>query len=134
MLYQRFSCLGLLLLHLTGCGGAQSDVQISFVAPADGEVVAATDTLTFTVFVSDTFFLSENFGGAPQEGEGHWHLNLLEGSEVTRLTMTSDASVQLDLTPLALPPGLTSFQAQLVGNDHVPVDPPVTDILELTIQ
>lgn len=118
--------LGLMLLTTLAC---QPDPTVSILSPADNALVTAP-ALEVVVAASDTFILDEAaVGGANERGHGHIGLFLDEAKVAT----VTRSSVILNLDVLGIGDGFHTLEAQLLNNDRTPVDPPVTDRVEITV-
>ncbi|MCO4745722.1 MAG: hypothetical protein KC912_13095 [Proteobacteria bacterium] len=101
--------------------GPPAEVRLLF--PETNPDVAYCPDITAYAAV-DEFTLSDDIGGNPVPGEGHWHLIRAVGCEEAVLGETSGSYIELT-GGAALAPGNHTLWAELVGNDHQPLDPPV---------
>jgi len=89
--------------------------SIAIISPEDGTV---DFPLTVTVDIQNFILEPSLVGGDPEEGHGHWHLNI-DGAYYDYSAYDS-LEVASGLTP-----GSHTFQAELVNNNHTSLDPPV---------
>lgn len=88
-----------------------------------------------------SFDIVEKLGEAPEDGEGHVHFYIdvddlpTEPGEpaVTDDRRTYHAAAQTSHRWQNVRAGTHTFAVQLVNNDHTPLDPPVTDEVEIRV-
>lgn len=141
----RAAAIGAILMvalgvMLSGCTSAPETPTIRITAPANGATVLAGD-VRVDVDV-ENFNIVDKAGQAPVLGEGHVHFYM----DLTTLPSTAGqpatppdpgilwAHVTDDTyTFTNVSPGVHTFAAQLVNNDHTPVVPVVSDTVTITV-
>lgn len=142
------SALCLLALAGTACFGGtrgSSDVDASrteqpavrFIVPADGTTVEPGE-LTVRIVV-EAFILADALGEEPEIGRGHVHFYLdveihtAPGEPAVTEEGTYAAVAGTTHTWEGIEPGKYTLGAQLVENDHTPLEPPVTATVQITV-
>lgn len=130
---------GDMIIWPVGQGGTPSVVALSLaeaqpllniVSPLEGEILPTGDV---TVSVQALGFdLVDKLGQAAQPGEGHLHFYMdvdiptAPGEPAVTANGTYKVTTEASVTWEDVAPGEHTFSAQLVNNDHTPLDTPVT--------
>jgi hypothetical protein len=111
-----------------GGGAAQATVALTL----DPTTVAAGDTVEATVTVTN--FVFEAPSGQPnEEGHGHYHLYLDDAVGGDYLASAQSPTVTFTM-PADTAPGPHTVRISLGDHDHGPVNPPVEDIVDITVE
>ncbi len=117
---------------------AETEPRLEIVTPTNGAVVRSGE-LTVEVEVTN-FGVTDALGESPVKGEGHVHYYLnVEPPTTPREAAVSEegtyaASAETSYTWQEVEPGKPVWlYAQLVNNDHTPLDPPVTAELRVIV-
>ncbi|WP_164913766.1 outer membrane protein assembly factor BamB family protein [Methanoculleus taiwanensis] len=112
--------------------------NVTITMPENGSTVSAGNV---TVDVNITnFSLVDNLGGAPVAGEGHIHYYLdvapptEQGKPAVPENGSYAVSTNTSYTWENVTPGMHNLSVQLVNNDHTPLDPPVTAMVNVTAE
>lgn len=108
-------------LALGGCGtdgipgfdGPRSGPRIAFTSPDPGEEIYSS-SVRVKVHTQGITLAPESIGGAPVDGEGHYHF-YVNGSAAGE--GAHDSFLVTDLTP-----GMHEITARLFSNDHMPIE------------
>ncbi len=100
------------------------DPSIAFTHPADGGTVG-TQGAQFRVDVQGLELDSENLGGNPIPGHGHYHV-FVDGS------FTGTTPTELTFTIPSFTPGSHTVQVDLRTNNHQLLSPTVEDMITVT--
>jgi len=106
----------------TACTGSPT---ISIVPPTSTTVSGNSFHLSITV--QNFVFSNPSFGKELVSGVGHWHVFLDNIAMPNMLTMAFTDNQQVYLTGVA--PGVHTFYAVLVNNQHMPLMDPATGML-----
>ncbi len=112
--------------------------QIAISSPEDGSTVNSTN-VTVTVQVNN-FNLTDKLGEANVAGEGHIHYfkdveaPTTQGEPAITEAGTYVPTPNTSYTWMDLTPGMHMFSVELVNNDHTPLNPPVTDKVNVTVE
>lgn len=116
--------------------GAVPSVRIT--APAEGATVAAGD-LQISIVVSN-FEAVNKLGAAKSAGEGHVHffvdvsaIPTAPGKPAVSAEGTYHAVATTSYTITNVGPGNHTIAAELVNNDHTPLEPPVVAKVSFTV-
>ncbi|HEV8573899.1 MAG TPA: DUF4399 domain-containing protein [Dehalococcoidia bacterium] len=120
--------------------GQVANQTVAIVTPEDGASVDAGD-IVITVAVGG-FEIVDKLGDDAVDGEGHliFYLDVDEmptmpGQEaLIEDARSSHAAASTSYTWKFVRPGTHSFGVQLVNNDHTPLEPPVLDDVEVTVE
>lgn len=117
-----FYYYGLFLPQPT-CSTCNGPASISIIPPASN--IVKGDSFTLTVNVQNFFFSNPSYGKELVTGVGHWHIFINEMNAVyerpmmsNMLTMAYTNNQQVYLTGVT--PGIHTFYAVLVNNQHMP--------------
>ena len=88
--------------------------------------------VTATVSVTD-FVLEAPNNQQNQAGHGHYHIYLDGASGGNYLVANQVPSVTFTI-PASTTPGAHSLKVSLSDNHHVPLTPPVEDVVAITVQ
>ncbi|MDX1582218.1 MAG: YCF48-related protein [Thermoanaerobaculia bacterium] len=117
---------------LTPAVTASVDVSVSTAMPAI-DIVWPADGMTIPpgvpsikVEVSDFTLDCDASGGAPEQGTGHYHVEI-DGS------LDAQACLAMPALTTELEPGSHTITVKLVGNDHAPLDPSVEETITVEV-
>ena len=116
-------------------GASAGTPTIAFVSPAPGSTVSGD--FTVTVKTSGITLANALFGKTNVPGYGHWHLNVDSTSGpmmgmATMMGMSGTDTFQGSTKGIA--PGMHSFFAILVDNQHAPLMPEVVAQVDLVVK
>jgi hypothetical protein len=115
----------------TAAGGA----SVKLTTPSDGSKLPA-GSIGLAAEVAGFDVVAKQFQ-PPVDGEGHVHFYLdVDELPATHARPTTGAYRSVSRTTYTwpdVPPGEHTFAIQLVGNDHVPLDPPARDEVRVTV-
>jgi len=97
----------------SACGGSPT---ISIISPTSG--IVKGNSFSLSVNVQNFLFSNPSYGKELVAGVGHWHIFLDQVMMSNMLTMAFTNSQQVYLTGVA--PGIHTFYAVLVNNQHMP--------------
>lgn len=133
---RRLAVVASVLLAITACGsGGGAMPTVGFRAtPSGGDVEVEAYPRDFQVV--------DKLGREASNGEGHVHFYLDVKQIPTtpgRPAVTSDgktyhATAQTTYTWMDVPKGTHTLAAQLVNNDHTPLEPPVVAQQDVTVE
>ncbi len=112
-----------------GTGGATGEASVTMTV--DPTTVAAGDDITATVTVTN--FVLEAPGGANQEGHGHYHI-YLDGASGGQYLIADQEPTTTFTIPANTAPGAHTLRVSVSDNSHVPLSPPVEDIVDITVE
>lgn len=113
-----------------GSGG--SDTAISVTLSLDPLAMSAGATVNGTIGV-ENFVLEAAVGQPNQTGHGHYHIYLDEAFGIDYLVSDNVPSVPITI-PEDTAPGIHTIRISLGENNHLPLNPPVEDIVDITVQ
>ena len=145
-----------LLVSAVACGGGASSTptpiqtqpsaeeaskpSVEITYPAErGDPLPSGDVLV--ALTVRAFGIVDEIGSKPQDGKGHvvYYLDVPEipsrpgASALAEQTGRSAASARTSHTWTDVAPGRHSLGVQLVNNDDTPLEPPVTDEIEIVV-
>jgi plastocyanin len=112
--------------------------QLTITQPQNGATLSAGN-IAITVQVSD-FNLVNKLGQANVAGEGHIHYFLdvtpptTPNKPATTAPGTYVATTEKTNTWTNVAAGIHTFSAELVNNDHTPLNPPIVSTITVTVQ
>ncbi len=111
------------------CSTCSGPANINIVPPTSD--IVRGNSFTLTVNVQNYLFSNPSYGKELVTGVGHWHIFLDQPMMTNMLTMAFTDNQQVYLTGIA--PGLHTFYAVLVNNQHMPftIQDPVTGAMTL---
>jgi sortase (surface protein transpeptidase) len=130
--YVRLALVGLWIALLGGTFGhapalrAQASPTLRIVAPADGSTVDRP--VTIRVEHTGIRFDGVQIGGNNEAGVGHWHVSI--DDEFAGLSPTNVIELPNDAYP-TIKAGRHRITATLNENNHAPLNPPVSQTIEL---
>jgi hypothetical protein len=128
--------LAALPLLAAGCG--DDDPSVLITTPDDGEELDPGDVQV--AIEVENFSIVDKIEESPVDGEGHVifymdveDLPTEQGESALTDDETSQAEASNSFTWDDVGPGEHTFSVQLVSNDGTPLDPPVTDEVNVTV-
>ena len=118
-----------------GAGGSNiggSDTAIGVTLTVDPLSMSAGATVNGTIAV-ENFVLEAALGQPNQPGHGHYHIYLDDASGIDYLVSDNAPSVPIRI-PEGTAPGMHTIRISLGENNHLPLNPPVEDVLDITVQ
>jgi hypothetical protein len=113
-----------------GSGG--SDTAISVTLTVDPLSMSAGATVNGTIAV-ENFVLEAAVGQPNQPGHGHYHIYLDQASGIDYLVSDEVPSVPISI-PEGTALGMHTLRISLGENNHLPLNPPVEDFVDITVQ
>lgn len=133
------SALLLVILALAACTPTPPPTpRVTITAPLTNAVIPAPGAVVVTVQVTN-FSLAEKLGTAIAAGEGHIHYFLdvtpptAPGKPAVTETGTYAATAATSYTWQNVKAGQHTLSAELVNNDHTPLNPPVFASVRITV-
>jgi hypothetical protein len=111
--------------------------SITITSPVDGSTIPAGN-VTVSVHVDD-FSLVDKLGQAKVAGEGHIHyfMDVMVPTAPNKPAFTAPGtyfpSTDTGVVWMNVKPGMHNFSAELVNNDHTPLDPPQYSMVNVTV-
>jgi hypothetical protein len=114
----------------TSSGGGSSSASISVIEPDDGFTVSG-DRFEVRVNVDGLTLDGTKIGlpAAQNAGIGHWHVYV--DGKYAGLSVSDVISLPNDAMP-SIAPGAHEIKVQLHNTDHTPLEPEVTDTVNVT--
>ncbi len=100
-------------------------------ATVNPATMAAGDTVTVTIAVTNFVLMPPS--GTNVAGQGHYHIYLDGASGGNYLAADQVPSKQVKI-PLTTKSGPHTLKVNLSENDHTPLQPPVEDIVNITVK
>jgi hypothetical protein len=113
-----------------GAGGSSDAITVSLTV--DPTTMNPGDTINGTVVV-ENFVLEEPAGQPNEPGHGHYHV-YLDGAQGTGYLVADQSPTTLITIPLQTTPGPHTLRISLGQNNHAPLQPPVEEIIDITVQ
>lgn len=136
-----------LFLAMAACGGGDDDMPMFDAPPGNPDAstapgvsaTAAPDTLaademtTLTITTTNFILDPAAVGMANEAGHGHYHVYLDNETGANYLAADAAATVMVTI-PAGTTAGPHTLKVQLFENDHTPLSPEVSAVVNITIQ